>query len=342
MKKLLMALVLAWILCPLANISLAEAKTPPANKKEIMNRFLEGTLDKGYVPAAFFMHFDANHKEGEAAVNAHLKYFLQTNQDILKVQFEQSMPRIANLDKQETWDKIVPPAQDFYRKTLEVIKGIHDVVGRDVYVLPTIYSPYQVARQSLREENIVKAAKERPDDLKRVLGYYADALLWLVKECKAIGIEGFYTTTQGGEMKFYEVPGFFETFIKPFDFRVMEACNEGTKLNILHICDWEGTFDDLTRFKDYPAQIVNTPINLNGTTFSVTDGVKLFGRPVLGGLDRHGVIVKGSEDEVAQTVREALRSAPKGKVMLGAECTVGGATMDNIHRAVATAHHKGE
>lgn len=312
----------------------------PTNKKEIMDQFVAGTLDPSYVPAAFFVHFKGD-KVGEGAVKSHLEYLLQANQDILKVQFEQRVAAIRDYDKDETWDAIEAIPVDFYRPTLEVVARLQEVAGRDVYVLPTIYSPYQVALQALREEGIREAATNHAEGFKRLLGYYSDALKWLVAECKAIGIEGFYMTTQGGEMKYYDIPGFFDSFIKPFDLDVMGACSDGTKLNILHICDWEGTFDDLSRFVDYPGQIVNTPINLNGTPFTLTDGEKLFGRPVLGGLDRHGEIIKASAEEVETVVRTAIENGPAGKVMIGAECTVSSAPLDNIHAAVSAAHHYG-
>ncbi len=310
----------------------------PTTKKEIMDAFKAGTLSQSYVPAAFFVHFDRNHKEGDAAVNAHLQYLLKTNADILKVQFEQYVERIPELDKQETWDNIAPIPEDFYRPTVEIIRKIQECAGRDIYVMPTVYSAYQVARQSLRDENIPKAAVERPEDLKRVLGYYQKALEWFVKECKAIGIEGFYMTTQGGEMKFNSIPGFFEDIIKPLDLQLMNLCQQDAKLTILHICDWEGTYDSLDKFTDYPGDIVNTPMHLNGTPFTLRDGEKLFGRPVLGGFKKEEVIIGGTPEEVAATVREVISKAPKGRLMIGADCTVSAAPIENVHSAVATAH----
>ena len=334
MKKLLVA-----VLSVLALVSCAPKSDIPTNKKEIMDSFLAGTLDPSYAPAAFFVHFGSNAKFGDAAVQAHLEYYLKANQDILKVQFEQSAPAIPALETEEDWNNIELMPVDFYRPTLEVVQKLQEIAGKDVYVLPTIYNPHQVARQSFREPRIVLAAKEHPEALKRLLDSYKEALLWLVNECKAIGIEGFYTTTQGGEKKFYEIPGFFDTFIKPYDLEIMGECNKDTKLNILHICDWEGTFDDLTRFADYPGQIVNTPIDLDGTEFTTKDAYELFKRPVLGGLDRHKEIVKASEDELEAVVKKALADAPAGKIMLGAECTVSSAPIGNIHKAVYTAHH---
>jgi len=319
-----------------------ESKGFPTNKKEIMDAFVAGTLDESYVPAAFFIHFPGrDSKVGEGAVRSHLNYLLQTNADILKVQFEQRVSKIKGLDKQETWDSIKAIPTDFYRPTFEVIKKLNEYVGKDVYILPTVYSPYQVARQSLGDDNIAKAAVERPADLKRVLGYYATALEWFVNACKEIGIEGFYMTTQGGEMKYYYIPGFFEEQIKPFDLQIMNLCQKDSKLTILHICDWEGTYDDLTRYVDYPGDIVNTPLVLNGTPFTVSDGEKLFKRPILGGLDRHKEIISGTTEDVENVVKKAIADAPKGRIMIGAECTVSSAPIENIHAAINAAHHAG-
>ena len=331
----------AWtiVLAVLLMAACQTAPQVPTNKKEIMDAFLAGTLPESYVPAAFFIHYGGHQKEGDAAVQAHLKFFLQTNMDILKVQFEQRAPGIPWRDNPAAWDSIAPLPATFYQPTLDVIRGLYDVVGRDVYVLPTIYSPYQVALQSLGEGGLREGAQHHADALCRLMGYYADALKWLVDQCKTLGIEGFYMTCQGGEMKYYDIPSFYDTFVRPYDLDVMNACTADTRVNILHICDWEGTYDDLTRYVDYPGQIVNTPINLNGTPFTLQDGAALFGRPVLGGLDRHGVIVKGTEEETIQAVRAALTAAPAGRTMLGAECTVGGAPMPNLHAAIHQAHH---
>ena len=306
----------------------------PETKKEIMDRFVAGTLDPSYAPAAFFIHFGNDQKVGDPAVQAHLNYLHESETDILKVQFEQTVPRIR-FGEEEAFE---PIPEDFYRPTLEIITALQQAEGKDVYVLPTIYSPYQVAHHSLGEKRIKAAAVERPEWLKSVFDSYRDALVWLIKECKKAGILGFYMCTQGGEMTFYDIPGFFDTFVKPYDMAVMGECNRDTKMNILHICNWEGPYDDLTRYKDYPAQIVNTPTDLNGVPFTLADGIELFGRPVLGGYDRKGEFNTLSADEVKEATRMILKENPAGRVMIGADCTVGSAPLANIQAAVAAAH----
>ena len=329
------AVLFAATACLLASCGGRKASVP-TSKKEIMDRFVAGTLDPSYAPAAFFIHFHSDQKEGDAAVQAHLNYFHESGMDILKVQFEQGAPRITEMTEEGI--KLIP--EDFYRPTLEIIAKLQEAEGKDVYVLPTLYSAYQISHNTMGEELIISAAKEQPELYKKVLDSYRDALIWLVKECKKIGIQGFYMCTQGGEITFYDIPGFFDTFVKPYDLAVMSECNLDTKMNILHICNWEGPYDDLTRFKDYPAQIINTPDNLNGVPFSLADGVKLFGRPVLGGFNRLGEFNTISAEEAAAQTRRILTESPKGRVMIGADCTVGSAPLANIKAAVAAAHGK--
>lgn len=321
-------------LCAAVLLSTSCTDKIPDTKKGIMDAFVAGTLDPSYAPAAFFIHFANDQKVGDAAVQAHLNYFRESGMDILKVQFEQGVPRIP-VGEEAAFE---PIPEDFYRPTLEIITRLQEAEGKDVYVLPTLYSSYQIARQSLGERRIRALAVENPELLKAVLGSYRDALLWLVQECKKAGILGFYMCTQGGELTFYDIPGFFDTFIRPYDLAVMEACNRDTKMNILHICNWEGPYDDLTRFKDFPAQIVNTPTDLNGVPFSLQDGIDLFGRPVLGGFDRKGEFNTISEEEVAAETHAILKAHPASRVMIGADCTVGSAPLVNIQAAVAAAH----
>ena len=314
------------------------AQSIPADKKDIMDRFVAGTLDPSYVPALFFGHFGSDQKLGEGAVKAHLSLFLKGGADMLKIQTEQPMPRVEDL----TMDTPLVP-EDWYRPTVEVIKEVLDYVGKDVYVMPTILSTHQVARQGFGDDRLPVWAVERPEAYKRMLDSYTKAILWYIRECKKIGVEAFFTATQGGEQKFYEldVPGgFFETLIKPYDLEVMSEANKDAKITILHICDWEGPMDDLTRYLDYPGMIVNVPLAIDGKPLSLTETYKLFGRPVLGGFDRKGEIGKGSPEEIAAMTREILASGPRGHMMVGADCSVPNPLniTDNVHAAISTAH----
>ena len=311
----------------------------PTNKREVMQQFLDGTLDKSYVPCAFFMHFSKDAKVGDNAVNAHLRYFLSTGMDFVKIQFEQGYGRIR-IEKAEDWDLIRPLPADFFKPTLDIVKGIYDIAGTNAMVLPTVYSPFQMLIQSVGAKTVVAYATKEPERIKRALECFTEALIGYVKACKEIGVDGFYTPTQGGEQKFYKIADFFETFVKPYDLRVMKECNTNTKLNILHICDYEGSYDDLTRFTSYPGQIVNAPIEVNGKSFSLQDCEKLFKRPAMGGLYRKGTILEGTINEVIQEVNTLKHDLIGKRFILGADCTILPKTpMDNVRAAIQTSHH---
>lgn len=318
--------------------ALAQAQMP-TNKKEIMQQFLEGTLDKSYVPAAFFMHFGKDAKVGENAINAHLRYYLSTGMDFVKIQFEQGYGRVQ-IEKPEDWDKIKPLPDDFFAPTLNIVAGIHNVAGANSMILPTVYSPFQMLIQTVGAKTVVAYANKEPERIKQALEYFTDALIGYVKACKRIGVDGFYTPTQGGEQKFYEVPGFFDTFVKPYDLKVMRECNIDTQLNILHICDYEGSYDDLTRFVSYPGQIVNAPIEVNGKPFSLKDCEQLFKRPAMGGLYRKGTILEGTAEQVIKEVNTIKHDMAGKRFILGADCTILPKTpTDNIRAAIQTSHH---
>lgn len=75
-------------------------------------------------------------------------------------------------------------------------------------ILPTVYSPFQMLVQTVGAKTVIAYAQKGPERIKQALGYFTDALIGYVKACKQIGVDGFYTPTQGGEQKFYEVPNF--------------------------------------------------------------------------------------------------------------------------------------
>ena len=51
-------------------------------------------------------------------------------------------------------------------------------------------------------------------------------------------------------------------------------------------------------------------------------GRAVFQKPILGGLDNHGVLIEGSLEEIRAETERIIRSMGKRGFMLGADCTV--------------------
>jgi len=130
----------------------------------------------------------------------------------------------------------------------------------------------------------------------------------------------------------------FERVIKPYDLVVQQEINARCLFNILHVCDYHLPYEEMSPFVDYPGDVVSCSLDLADGKLSAQEASDLFGRPFMGGLDRHGVIVEGSEAGLRSAVDGCLRDAPDGFI-LGADCTVPSETdWDRLRLAIAMAH----
>jgi uroporphyrinogen decarboxylase len=92
---------------------------------------------------------------------------------------------------------------------------------------------------------------------------------------------------------------------------------------------------------DYPGHVVNCNARLTGASLALTEIPKLFKRPFMGGMDRHGILATGTRAQVEAEITQVVRSAPK-QFILGADCTVAADTdWNRIQHAIATAHRVG-
>jgi len=111
--------------------------------------------------------------------------------------------------------------------------------------------------------------------------------------------------------------------------------------NILHVCDYAAPYADYSAVRDYPGHIVNCNTRLAGGEMTPKEIAAWFGRPYMGGLDRHGVLVKGAPAEVEAEIRRVIGAAPR-QFILAADCTVDSATSwDRLRHAIEVAHRTG-
>jgi len=119
---------------------------------------------------------------------------------------------------------------------------------------------------------------------------------------------------------------------------LLREIDRTSAFNILHICDFEAAYADLTPFLEYPGHVVSCNPRLTTGELSLRELARRFDRPIMGGMDRKGVIGTGSDEEIRRATEDVLRAAPQ-RFILGAECTVPGtARWEGIRTAISTAH----
>lgn len=307
-------------------------------KRDVMFSLLDERSQPPYVPAAFFLHFPPAFHEGPAAVEKHLDFFRYTDMDFVKIQYERPFPTIPSIQRPEDWAAMPRYGREFYAGQLRVIEGLVKAAKDDAVVVVTLYSPFMCAGHTTSDALVTEHLRHAPEQVQHGLEIITASLQLFVRECIALGVDGFYHSTQGGEARRFADGDIFEQAIKPYDLRLMNEINQRCDFNILHVCDYLRDYDDFTPFLDYPGDIVNCPLTVGDRTLTPTDAAQLFERPYMGGLERKGVLATGTPDEVRQAANAVLRDAPE-RFVLAADCTVPGDTpWDNLRAAIDAAH----
>jgi uroporphyrinogen decarboxylase len=309
-----------------------------ANKREAVLALLEKSGRQTYVPAAFFIHFDPAFHFGAAAVQKHLEYFRDTGMDFVKIQYEKTFPPIAAIKRPADWATMPSYPLEFYEPVLSAVRGLVKAAKPEALVLMTLYSPFMCAGHTTSLPRLTAHLEEDPDAVRKGFEAITDSLMRFVKECVRLGIDGFYASTQGGEAGRFHDSGVFARYVKPFDLVLMNEMQRTCQFNILHVCDYNAPYSDLSPFVDYPGHVVNCNPQLTGRKLPWAEIARMFRRPCMGGLDRHGLIASAGQAEIRGEVTRVLNEASR-PFMLGADCTLpADIKWDNIRAAIDAAH----
>jgi uroporphyrinogen decarboxylase len=317
------------------------ANTSRVNKRKRMTQWLAGKTDPDYTPAAFFLHFGPEYRNGLSAARRHMEFFRETDMDFVKIQFEQSYERQHFLQTPADWSKLKLQKVDFYEPLLVTVRELVRSAREDALVLMTLYSPFMSAGQCASEPILHRHLTENPEAVKKGLEILTESQLIFVKACVKAGVDGFYMSTQGSEATRFLNSNIFPTYIKPFDLIAMKEAQSACPFNILHVCDYQLPYASYDAVRDYPGHVVNCNPVLTSRTLPFREISEFFARPVMGGLDRHGLLVKGTAEQMAAEIRRVVKSAPR-QFILGADCTVEAATeWKRLHHAISVSHSVG-
>ncbi len=309
------------------------------NRRERILQVLDQSRPNDYVPAGFFLHFE--NKLGRKAVEDHKAFYKATNMDFVKVFYEIAVPKI-DIQSGKDWEKVPVYSEEFFAPQVAVIEDLAREFGKEAFILPTVYSPLALAHQTLgRGKDFKKLIEEDPKAFGKAIKNLSLSIENYLRSARKHGADGFYVSSQGGDGNTIS-PKIWKEQIRPWDKHVSEVANEIGLINILHICDYGTPYKNaeaLYEYADYPASIINVPLKFSdGSTLNLKEAQKRFGRPIFGGLERLGVISKGTLEEAKAEVDKVLKDAAPNFI-LGADCTVPGDTDWEKLRAIIDYAH---
>ena len=289
-----------------------------------------------HVPVAFWFHFSGEEAMGDACVQAHLKYYRETDLDFVKIMCDGYFPYpLPEIKCAADWRKLKPLTADhpFISEQVERAKMIVKEIGKERCVFYNVFAPFSSIRFGAENIGLTDA------DVMAHMGQDKHAVMYaldVIAQSNALlaelliteaGCDGVYYCVQGGEYDRF-TPEEYAAFIKPSDLYVLEHANRFSENNILHMCGWAGNRNQLQIWQDYPAKVVNWAVHVEG--LSLYEG-RFFidGRTAFGGFETHwdgdtqqGIIYTGTKEEVQEYTRNLILNFGKRNLMLGGDCTI--------------------
>ncbi|MEX1159185.1 MAG: uroporphyrinogen decarboxylase family protein [Thermomicrobiales bacterium] len=234
----------------------------------------------------------------------------------------------------EDWSKIVPVrATAGFNGEMVVACGlVRDILGPDVPLLQTVFSPLTIANK-LSDGRVIDHLRSNPELMHQTLGIIRDVTVEVTKASIAAGASGVFFASQCATTDMLTREEYDE-FGVPYDLPVVEAANgAGSEFTLIHI-HGANTFFDL--LAGYPGHAINWHDRRIGPDIpsALANAPE---RAAVAGIDEHGIAV-ASPRAVRNQVRQARDAAQDRHLLVGPGCVIAVATpMENLQAAVAAA-----
>ncbi len=234
----------------------------------------------------------------------------------------------------EDWRKIVtiPVDAGFNGEMVAACGLVRDILGLDVPLLQTVFSPLTIANK-LSDGRVIEHLRSNPDIVHQALRVIRDVTIGLTNASMNAGASGVFFASQCAttDMMTREE---YDDFGVPYDLPILEAAEDsGSEFTMIHI-HGENTFFNL--LADYPGHAINWHDRRVGPDIptALADAPE---RAAVAGIDEHGIAV-ASPRAVRNQVRQARDAAEDRRLLIGPGCVIAVATpMENLHAAVAAA-----
>ncbi len=216
----------------------------------------------------------------------------------------------------EDWGKLKP--LDAHSGTLgqqlACIRRLRELVGPDVTIIETIFSPMDQARHLVGSPLEVVHLRRYPEQLRPVLDLIAETTVAFVQAVLDAGADGVFYATQYARATALS-PDEYREHCRPHDFRILEAAR-GASFNLLHLHGVQTYFD---MFTDYPIHALNW--HDRETDPSLAEGIQRFPGLVMGGISQQD-IVEGTPKTIRHLAQQAVADTGGRRMGLATGCVL--------------------
>ncbi len=302
------------------------------NKRERVLSMLHNK-EVDFVPGCFWRHFIPELERGEDIVEAHLKFYRETDIDLLKISSDGffGWPVKTLTELQEPGElyhmEHMPPDSPFIRNQVERAKAIVRRLNGECCTLYTLFCPLSLLRLQVGWEKMMECIRTDPSAVISACDIIAEDEKQLVQGLiREAGVDGIFYSVQNAELTRFTVEE-YRLWVEPGDRKVLDFANSLSDCNVLHCCGWDadeaGTRNHLESWRDYPAAAVNWAAFVDQK--DVVQIREFFrGRPAWGGFDNRscGLLYNGTEEEIKAETRRLVALGGRRGYMLGPDCSL--------------------
>ena len=318
------------------------------NKRERLEAFFRNE-PVDHVPCCFWRHYSPELERGEDVVEAHLKFYRETQQDVVKISsdgyFGWPAPVLKDLtDASQLYGiEHVPMDSAFMQEQVARAKAIVEKLHGECFTFYTLFCPLSIFRLQVGWDKMMECMRQDPKAVMHACDVIAQDEIALIDALiHEAGVDGIFYSVQNAEVTRFTLEEYHE-YVEPSDRKVLDFTNSITPYTVLHCCGWDadeaGTHNHMESWKDYPCGAVSWASYVD--KLDVCQIREFFGgRPAWGGFDnRSGCLLhKGSKEAVQAETKRLIAMAGNSGFMLGPDCSMPtDITTERIHWVVEAA-----
>lgn len=311
-----------------------------SNKKQLVLDALNNKATER-VPVGFWFHYTKNEmlpvsenpEMRKQNLDGHKKFVQEFKPDFVKLMsdgyfFEPKTAKfLHNVKSAKELYELKPVSKDdsWITEQVSLVKELTSSFGNEVLTFYNIFAPATAFKWSVEgaDKKLAQLIKEDKYAVLYALGVIAKNTQAVAEAVISEGkADGIYLSVQTIQDAFV-APDLYAEVISPSELSVLNAAIGAGGKNILHVCGYEGARNNLSLFKNYPANAVNFASVVEGV--SLAEAKKIFGgKTIIGGFANttDGILFSGTKEEIQAETKRILKDSGRTGIILGADCTI--------------------
>lgn len=216
----------------------------------------------------------------------------------------------------EDWETLQPldPQAGMLGQQLACVQRLRELVGPDVTIIETIFSPLDQARHLIGNGLEMVHLRRYPQQLRAALEVITATTVAFVQAVLDAGADGIFYATQYARATHLSQDEYREV-CRPLDLQILDAAQSGS-FNLFHL---HGMHTYFNMVSDYPIHALNWHDRETGPTLA--DGARRFPGMVVGGVSQQDV-VEATPERIHELAKSVIEETGGRRMCLATGCVI--------------------